>query len=62
MPADRSHKHITGTKGFEKLKVYAGDATQWPDWRFKITTWMVRENPPFETLIVKLNECELEPE
>ena len=61
VPAARIPKIITGTKGFEKLKVYSGDATQWPDWRFKITTWLVQEIPSFETLVVKLDQCELEP-
>ena len=44
-PADRSNKNVTGVKGPEKLRTYTGDATQWPDWRFNITTWLVQTNP-----------------
>jgi len=52
--AARIPKNITGTKGFETLKVYSGDATQWPELRFRITTWLVQENLAFESLMVKL--------
>ena len=37
-PAARSPKNITETKGFEKLKPYAGEAAQWKYWRYKVTT------------------------
>ena len=60
-PAARIPKNVTGTKGFEKLKVYSGDSTQWPEWRFRITTWLVQENPSFESLMAKLDKCESEP-
>ena len=61
VPADRTKHIVTGTKGVEKLRTYAGDATQWPDWRLKITTWLAQINPSFETLMVKLDRSELEP-
>ena len=57
----RIPKNITGTKGFEKLKAYSGDAAQWPEWRFRVTTWLVQENSAFESLISKLDKCESEP-
>ena len=57
----RIPKNITGTKGFEKLKAYSGDAAQWPEWRFRVTTWLVQENSAFESLIGKLDKCEAEP-
>ena len=57
----RIPKNITGTKGFEKLKAYSGDAAQWPEWRFRVTTWLVQENSAFESLIGKLDKCESEP-
>ena len=25
--------------GHEKLRVYTGEASQWKDWRFEVTTW-----------------------
>ena len=53
---------VTGMKGFDKLKNYGGDASHWKDWRFQITTWLVQVNPSFETLIVKLDRSELEPQ
>ena len=59
--AARIPKNITGTKGFEKLKAYSGDAAQWPEWRFRVTTWLVQENSAFESLIGKLDKCEAEP-
>ena len=61
MPAARSPKNITETKGFEKLKPYAGEAAQWKDWRFKVTTWLTQTNPSFESLMIKLDQSESEP-
>ena len=61
MPAHRSPKNITETKGFEKLKSYTGEAAQWKDWRFKITTWLTQTDPSFESLMHKLDQSETEP-
>ena len=60
-PYDRRNKNITETKGFEKLKPYTGDPTQWKDWRFKVTTWLTQTNPSFESLMIKLDKSENEP-
>ena len=59
--ARRDKKGVTEMKGFEKMKPYAGDATQWKDWRFKMTTWLAQTNASFETLMSKLDQSELEP-
>jgi hypothetical protein len=47
--------------GFEKMKPYTGEATQWKDWRFKMTTGLAQTNPAFESLLVKLDRSETEP-
>ena len=44
------------------MKVYTGEASQWKDWRFKMTTWLAQTNPFFETLMAKLDQSELEPQ
>ena len=44
------------------MKVYTGDASQWKDWRFKMTTWLAQTNPSFESLMAKLDQSELEPQ
>ena len=38
--SDRKDKTvmITNLKGFDRLKSYAGDASQWKDWQFRIST------------------------
>ena len=63
-PSDRKDKTmmVTGIKGFDRLQVYTGDASQWKDWRFKTATWLAQTNPSFETLMVKLDQSELEPQ
>ena len=62
-PSDRKDKaNVTGMKGFEKMKTFTGDASQWKDWRFKMTTWLAQTNPSFETLLGKLDQSELEPQ
>ena len=43
------------------MKPYTGEATQWKDWRFKMTTWLAQTNPAFESLLVKLDRSETEP-
>ena len=54
--ARRDKKGVTEMKGFEKMKHYTGEATQWKDWRFKMTTWLAQCNPSFESLLSKLDE------
>ena len=62
VPADRKDKtYATGMKGFEKMMIYTGEASLWPDWRFKMTTWLSQTNPSFETLMTKLDQSEIEP-
>ena len=63
-PPDRKDKAmiITSLKGFDRLKVYTGDATQWKDLRFKTSSWLAQYNPSFETLMTKLDKSELEPQ
>ena len=56
MPADRNNKNTIGMNGFENMITYTGQATQWPDWRFKMTIWLAQTNPSFETLMVKLDQ------
>ena len=50
--SDRKDKTvmITNIKGFDRLKSYAGDASQWKDWRFRIGTWLAHIKPSFEAL------------
>ena len=60
-PLDRKNKNITELKGFEKLKLYSGEAAQWKDWRYKVATWLTQTNSSFESLIIKLDQSESEP-
>ena len=48
--------------GFDRLKVYTGDATQRKDLRFKTSSWLAQYSPSFETLMTKLDKSELEPQ
>ena len=61
-PGTTGRLSVTGMKGFEKLKAYTGDATQWNDWLFKVTTWLENVNRSFKTLLPKLNVSETEPQ
>ncbi len=61
-PSPGGRLSVTGMKGFEKLKAYTGDITQWSDWLFKATTWLGIVNRTFEPLLRNLNRCAVEPE
>ena len=61
-PPARGIPGVTGMKGFEKMKTYNGEASQWKDWRFKITTWLAQTNPSFESLLGKLDQSEQGPQ
>ena len=39
----------------DRLKSYQGDAAQWKDWRFNISTWLAQVKTSFETLTTKLD-------
>ena len=43
------------------MKPYTGEATQWKDWRFKMTIWLAQTNQSFESLLAKLDRSEIEP-
>ena len=61
-PSGRREKTtFTGMKVFEKMEVYTGEASQWKDWRFKVTTWLTQTNPSVEKLMAKFDHSELEP-
>jgi hypothetical protein len=58
---ERKDRHIvTAMRGFDKLKIYRGAATEWKEWRFKLTTWLGQSSPSYETLMVKLDYSDIE--
>ena len=52
---------VTAMRGFDKLKIYRGAATEWKEWRCKLTTWLGQSSPSYETLMVKLDYSDIEP-
>jgi hypothetical protein len=36
----RTRELLTGMRGFDKLKRYKGAATEWKEWRIKLTNWL----------------------
>ena len=36
----RTRELLTGMRGFDKLKPYKGAATEWKEWRIKLTNWL----------------------
>ena len=56
------NRMVTERKGLDRLKPYSGEAAQWKDWRFKITTWLSQVKPSFETRTTKLGKSTSEPE
>ncbi len=59
--APRTRELLTGMRGFDKLKAYIGAASQWKEWRFRVSTWLTQSSTSFETLMVKLDASEIEP-
>ena len=59
--AGRDRQIVTAIRGFDKLKTYRGAATEWKEWRFKLTTWLAQSSPSYETLMVKLDYSDVEP-
>ena len=52
---------VTAIRGFDKIRIYKGVATEWKEWKFKLSTWLAQSTPSFETLLVKLDYSETEP-
>ena len=38
---------ITNLEGFDRLKTFQGDRSQWDEWRLNITTWLAQVNATF---------------
>ena len=38
-----------------------GGSSEWNQWRFQTTTWLDQTSTGFETLMFKLDVCEVEP-
>ena len=52
---------VTAIRGFDKIRIYKGVATEWKEWKFKLATWLAQSTTSFETLLVKLDYSETEP-
>ncbi len=57
----RTRELLTGMRGFDKLKPYKGAATEWKEWRIKLTNWLSQYSQSYEALFVKLDYSETEP-
>ena len=51
-------RSITDLEGFDGLKPYTGETTQWKDWRLKFTVWLAQVEPLFETLLQNIDKME----
>ncbi len=57
----RTRDLLTGMRGFDKLKPYKGAATEWKEWRIKLTNWLSQYSQSYESFIIKLDYSETEP-
>ena len=51
----RDRQVVTEIRGFDKLKAHNGAATQWKEWRFRVSTWLTQSSTSFDTLMVKVD-------
>ena len=58
--AGKEKQVVTAIRGFDKIRIYKGVATEWKEWKFKLSTWLAQSTPSFETLLVKLDYSETE--
>ena len=56
--AGKEKQVVTAIRGFDKIRVYKGVATEWKEWNFKLVTWLAQSTPSFQTLLVKLDYSE----
>ena len=47
--AAKEKQIVTAIKGFDKIRLYKGVATEWKEWKFKLSTWLAQSTPSFET-------------
>ena len=59
--AGKEKQVVTAIRGFDKIRVYKGVASEWNEWRFKLNTWLSQSTPSYESLLVQLDYCESEP-
>ena len=56
------NKMITEHKGFDRMKPGHGDAAQWKERRFRVTTWLTQVNPAFAAHTKNIDKSTSEPE